>query len=99
MFFFKKEKNKINDIKLKEHLADTALSTMEKGTDYEELSGLKLEFGYLFDIKGHGLEAIFKITTDLTTAYFAVQGEKLMRLNIEEGYYKATVESFLMMHR
>lgn len=106
MSFFKKkepekrprEKNEIANKPLKENLANAALGILQQGTDYEELAYTTVEFGYLFDIEGHGLEGLFKVVTDKTTAYFAVQGMRLMRLNFSEGLFQATVDGFLDLH-
>ncbi len=92
------ERNAIDDRNLKMNLADTALGILVQGEDYGELANTKCEFGYLFDIEDHGIEALFKLTTDKTTAYFAAQGDKLMRLNFNEELFKSTTEGFLGMH-
>lgn len=92
------ERNEITNKDLKEMLADTALEIMIQGDDYEELAGTTVQFGYLFDIDNHGLEALFKIITDKTTAYFAAQGEKLMRLNFNDELFQSTTETFLSLH-
>lgn len=93
------EKNEIDNKELKEMLADTALSIMAQGEDYEELAGTTVQFGYLFNIEKHGLEALFKIITDKTTAYFAAQGEKLIRLNFNEELFQTTTDTFLDLHQ
>ncbi len=106
MSFFKKkpqadrpkEQNQIENRALKETLANTALGLLCQDTDYENLAGTTVVFGYLFEIEDHGLEALFKITTDKTTAYFAVQGENLMRLNFSEELFQTTVDGFLDLH-
>lgn len=92
------ERNAINDGELKMRLADTALSMLEKGTDYEELADTRCTFGYLFEIEGHGLEALYKLVTDKTTAYFAAQGDKLMRLDFNEELFQTTIDSFMELH-
>lgn len=92
------ERNAIDDRNLKMNLADTALGLLVQGEDYGELANTQCEFGYLFDIEDHGIEALFKLTTDKTTAYFAAQGDKLMRLNFNEELFKSTTEGFLDMH-
>ena len=93
------ERNMIDNHDLKVNLADTALGLLVQGEDYEELTSAQVTFGYLFDIDGHGLEALYKLTTDKTTAYFAAQGDKLMRLNFNEDLFNSTVEGFLSMHK
>ena len=92
------ERNEIDTHDLKVQLADTALGFLVQGEDFGELANTQCEFGYLFDIDDHGLEALFKITTDKTTAYFAAQGDKLMRLNFNDELFGTTVEGFLEMH-
>lgn len=93
-----KEENIIDNRKIKENIADAALALLQEGEDYNELVNTKVEFGYLFDIEDHGLEALFKVMTDRTTAYFAVQGTSLMRLKFNEELFEATVDTFLDLH-
>ncbi len=93
------ERNAIDDRELKIKLADAALGLLVQGEDFGELANTKCEFGYLFDIEGHGIEALFKLTTDKTTAYFAAQGDRLMRLNFTEELFRSTTEGFLEMHK
>ena len=87
------ERNAINDGELKMQLADTALSLLVQGEDYEELADTKCVFGYLFEIEGHGLEALYKIITDKTTA-----GDKLMRLDFNDELFQTTVDGFMDIH-
>ncbi len=93
-----KERNAINDRDIKMQLANSALSLLEKGTDFEELANTQCTFGYLFEIEGHGLEALYKLVTDKTTAYFAAQGDNLMRLNFNEELFQNTVDGFMELH-
>lgn len=93
-----KEENIIDNREIKENIADAALALLQEGEDYNELVNTKVEFGYLFDIEDHGLEALFKVMTDRTTAYFAVQGTSLMRLKFNEELFEATVDTFLDLH-
>ncbi len=93
-----KEENIIDNRKIKENIADAALALLQEGEDYNELVNTKVEFGYLFDIEDHGLEALFKVMTDRTTTYFAVQGTSLMRLKFNEELFEATVDTFLDLH-
>lgn len=95
----KKEKNEIDNKELKESLANAALGSLEQGKDYEELNGLNCEFGYLFFIKGHGLEGLFKIKTDKGVFYFAAQSDSLSRIEISEEQYKDVTATFLSMHQ
>lgn len=100
-FFSKKkrEKNEISNKKLKETLANTALSMLKQGEDYEQLAYTECEFGYLFVIDGHGLEALFKITTDQGVFYFAAQKSSLSRLMINESLFQSTTDTFLSLHQ
>lgn len=93
------ERNEIANKQLKEILANTALETLEPGVDYEQLAFTECEFGYLFDIDDHGLEALYKITTDKGVFYFAAQGQSVMRLQFNEELFQATTEGFLSMHQ
>ncbi len=90
--------NVINNKELKENIANAALGLLREGVDYDELAYTTVTFGYLFDFEDHGIEALFKVITDKTTAYFAVQGENLMRLNFTEELFETTAEGFLSMH-
>ena len=92
------EKNEINNKELKERIADVAVSLLEEGIDYTELAYTTVEFGYLFDIEDHGLEALLKVVTDKATAYFAVQGTSMMRLNFSDELFETTVAGFLDLH-
>lgn len=92
------ERNEINNHDLKVNLANTALGLLVQGEDYEELANTQVMFGYLFMIEDHGIEALYKITTDKTTAYFAAQGDKLMRLNFNEELFQTTVDGFMDLH-
>ena len=93
-----REVNAINNAELKEGIANSALKILNKGEDYEELAYTKVEFGYLFNIEGHGIESLFKVITDKTTVYFAVQGPKLMRLDFSEELFRNTVDGFMEIH-
>jgi hypothetical protein len=106
MNFFKKkkqeekpqERNEIANKELKEKIANTAIGILQQGVDYENLAYMTVEFGYLFDIEGHGIESLLKIITDKTTAYFAVQGTNIMRLDFSEDLFQTTVAGFLELH-
>ena len=94
-----KESNEINNKELKENIANTALSLLEEGSDYVDLEYTTVQFGYLFDmIKGYCFEAFLKVVTDKTTAYFAVQGTSMMRLNFSDELFETTVAGFLDLH-
>lgn len=91
-------KNEINNKPLKENLANLALNILKEGADYEDLAHTTCEFGYLFVIDGHGLEALFKITTDKGIFYFAAQKSKLLQLQFNEQLFKGTTDTFLKLH-
>lgn len=91
-------RNVIDDRDLKMQLADTALGLLVEGEDFTELANTKVEFGYLYYFEDHGIEALYKLETDKTTAYFAAQGNKLMRLNFTEELFRSTIEGFLDAH-
>lgn len=93
-----KERNEINNKGLKETLANTALSTLKPGEHYNDLTYTKVEFGYVFEIDEHGIEALFKIITDKETFYFAAQKDSLIILNFNEELFKTTTEGFLDLH-
>ena len=93
-----KESNEINNKELKENIANSALSLLEEGSDYIDLAYTTVQFGYLFDIDDHGLEALLKVITDKTTAYFAVQGTSMMRPNFSDELFETTVAGFLDLH-
>ena len=104
---FKKEKqeeirqakanDRINDKELKEWIANLAVEQLVEGDDYDCLSGLTVHFGYLFDFEGH-LEALLKVDTDKTTRYFAVQGKKLLHLELTEEKFQAYVDGMVKIH-
>lgn len=93
------EKNQINNKELKEMLANTALNTLTEGKDYNQLANTMCEFGYLFEVEGRGVEALFKITTDKDTFYFAVQKNSLMLLNFDEELFQSTTDTVLNRHK
>ncbi|MBP1042395.1 hypothetical protein I6N95_15350 [Vagococcus sp. BWB3-3] len=93
-----KERNEIDNEELKELLANTALAQLENGKDYDSLLGTTVDFGYLFDITDHGIEALFKITTDKGIFYFAAQKQSVLRLNFTEDLFRSTTERFLELH-
>lgn len=94
----KAEKNMINDTALKEELANAAIATLTAGEDYTDPAGIQCEFGYLIDIEEHGIEALFRLTTDKGVFYFADQRGKILRLAFDEKLFKVTTDSFLAIH-
>lgn len=92
------ERNEIDNPELKENLANTAISTLRQSEDYVDHKKIQYEFGYLYMIEGHGVEALFKVITDTAIAYFAAQGDKMMRLNFNDELFQITTMSFLSLH-
>ena len=90
--------NKIEDKELKEWIANNAINLLEKDKDYRELANTIVDFGYLYDFEGHGIEALLKVVTDKETVYFAVQGTKMMRVDLTEETFNAYVEGFIKIH-
>ena len=90
--------NKIEDKELKEWIANNAINLLEKDKDYSELANTIVDFGYLYDFEGHGIEALLTVVTDKETVYFAVQGTKMMRVDLTEETFNAYVEGFIKIH-
>ena len=92
------KRNQIDNMELKEAIGNTALSTLSQGEHYESLADLSVEFGYLYEFEGHGIEALIKVITDKGTYYFAAQKSSIIRLDFDEAKFKLAVESFLGIH-
>ncbi|MDR0847740.1 MAG: hypothetical protein LBN10_01645 [Propionibacteriaceae bacterium] len=90
--------NEIGNRTLKEDLANTALSTLHQGEDYQELANTLVEFGYVFLMENHGVEALFRVTTDKAICYFAAQGESIQRLALDEDMFHFISDTFMDMH-
>ena len=95
----KNEQNLINDMNQKENLAGSAIDFLTKNNIISDYNGISCDFGYIFYIENHGYECLFKVMKENNVYYFAVQGESLQMLNMDEGAYQAYVTSFLEMHR
>lgn len=93
------ERNEIDNQELKDTLASHAIGLLKQGEDYGQMGAFPCEFGYLYDIEEHGVEALFKLTTDQTVCYFAAQKESLMRLDFTEELFQSTTEGFLNLHQ
>lgn len=95
------EINKISDNKLKQKLADIALSALINNDliDQEQIAGIKVEFGYVF-LKANGrIEALYRIIlANDTVHYFAVQDGNAMHININDDMYNSTVEKMHELH-
>lgn len=92
-----KAENRIKDKELQEWIANAAVNQLIAGEDYESLDGLAVQFGYLFDFEGH-LEALLKVVTDKRTRYFAVQGKRLLYLDLTEEDFQAYVDGMMKIH-
>jgi len=84
---------------VKETLANTAVSELEQGEDFEKLDYTTVEFGYIY-LRDGKYESLFKIITDKKTVFFAAQKGSLMRLqdSFTEGHFQATTEQMLAFH-
>lgn len=92
------EKNEIKNKQLKEALFNKALQMLVEGKDYIKLDYTTCDFGYVFTIEDYGIEALFKIKTDINVFYFAVQENAIKRLNINEEMFNNVTETFLSIH-
>jgi ligand-binding sensor domain-containing protein len=71
---------------------------MRPGVHYDDPSGFAVVFGYLFEIDGRGIEALFKVSTDKGLYYFAAQKGSVIMLDMDENTYQFHVEVFLDRH-
>ena len=94
----KRNEIELNNKALKESVANAALSVLKQDERYKYLSGVAVEFGYLFTIDGHGVEGLLKIITDTGTFYFAAQKTSILSLDLTEELFTAYSETFLEMH-
>ena len=101
MGLFNRKKNTTNEInnqELKEILASNALGTLVQGEHYLKEESMSCVFGYIFLRKQKYIEALFKITTDVGTFYFAAQKDSLIQLDFDEKMYSQTVENVISVH-
>ncbi len=102
MGLFKKkprETNEKDNFALKEALAEEAIEKwLVKGRDYGSFSDLRAEYGYIFIIEEHGIEALFKISAPRGTYYFAVRGDRVVELDFDEKLFRRTADAFLSFH-
>ena len=65
----------------------------------EELKNIKVNFGYLFTKEDGMIEALLYLMTENQNKYFfAVQKEKVLRININEELFKQTVMNMKKLH-
>lgn len=65
---------------IREVIANTALTLLNKDEDYKNLAYTKVEFAYIY-IEDTGIESMFKIITDKKTIAFGVNKSNVMRLD------------------
>lgn len=81
---------------IKDKLADTALSLLKEGVDYKSLAYTTVDFAYIY-VLDSGIEAMFKVKTDVGTYAFGANKSKLMLLNSDflkmyDDVARATIE-------
>jgi len=89
--------NEIDNVELRESLTKTAIMTLDIGKQ-AEMAGHTTEFGYLYDIEGVGIEALFKIVTGRQTHYVSIQRSAILRLNLNEASFRNAVKAFKELH-
>jgi hypothetical protein len=80
-------KNKLDDKELKEMIGNSALGLLTQGNDYDSLSGLIVQFSYIFQTP-EGIEAMFKITTDKKVLKFGVNRSKIMLIDLPDETFE-----------
>lgn len=81
----------MSDNEMTEGFANRALSLL-LDNDYitsDDLPGIRVEYGYLYVFEGHGPEALFSVAVKDDKYYFAVQGDKLMALDLNDELFEA----------
>ena len=92
------ESNEIDNVELKESLAERVLRSVVNSENYYDLNNTEIEFGYLFVFEDSGIETLMKISNDKITNYYSVQNETLYKLHINEDTYLAMIETFMDFH-
>ena len=95
----KREENLINNNQETEKFANQALNILMTNNFITDYNNISCEYGYLYKIEGHGYEGLFKIKKETNTFYFAVQGEELKMVKLDEQHFEAYKQSFLEMHK
>ncbi len=85
---------------LKEELADQALTVLlnQKEIEMGDLEWIKCTFGYILNLPGHGLEALYKIIKDDKVWYFAFQQDTLRYIGINEEQFQSVTEHMIETH-
>lgn len=88
--------NRQMKIKLLDHAA--AMLINQKELEPSDLAGITAQFGYFMDIRGHGIEALFKIIKGEKIWYIALQKQSLKLLTINEEQFQSVTKTMLDMH-
>lgn len=94
----KREGNLINNNQETEKFANQALQILTTNNFISDYNNISCEYGYLYRIEGHGYEGLFKIKKLDQIFYFAVQGEQLQMIKLDEQQFEAYKQTFLEMH-
>ena len=94
LFKKKKIKNEIDNNEVLTMLENYAFQLLFEGKDYQNINSLKSSFGYCIYGVNDELEALYKVTTDLSVAYFQAIHGKVLRLNLDEEKYNWAVQVF-----
>lgn len=94
----KNEKNLINNNQEKEKFANEALNVLMSNHIISDYNDIGCEYGYLYKIEGRGYEGLFKIKKQDKIYYFAVQGDNLQMINLDEQHFEAYKQTFLEIH-
>ena len=99
------EQNQIHNSGLKSQIADAAISYLlsRKLLSEQELSGLELEFGYVFLTEQGAVEALLRLAVrngqdKPPCFYFALQQGRLIHVKLEEDQFRLYVETMPEMH-
>ena len=94
------EKNEIKNSSLKEKIGDSAISILinNKFITMDELAGITLEFGYLYRNEEQKLIGLFKMGKNENVFYFAVEGDTVKKININEDIFQETINKMNEIH-
>lgn len=91
--------NLIDNKDEKEKFGNLALNMLISNNMISDYNNIRLEYGYLYNIAGHGYEGLFKIIKDDNTYYFAVQKENLQMLSLDEERFILYRDSFIERYK
>ena len=94
------EENQMQNKELKLKIGDHAIRLLltKKMITEENIKDIKLSYGYILTLNDGNIEALFKITLNNETYYFAFQKLALRLLNINEALYKMLVLNMKNLH-